>query len=139
MKNFEEDNASGVNHEGVNPNTPLRFLTASSIIGDKVKDPTGTHMGAIKDLMINLATGKIEYVVIELGGFLGIGEKYFAFPYSFITVDTKDETFVLDQDPETLKNAPGFDKEHWPGTNTHMFDSNWGGFMGVNTGAMPYG
>lgn len=137
MKNFREDNASGVNHVGVNPNRPLRFLTASSIIGDKVKDPKGNHMGSIKDLMINLSTGQVEYVVIELGGFLGIGEKYFAFPYSFLTIDTKDETFVLAQDHETIRNAPGFDKEHWPETNTHMFDSNWGGFMGSNTGAIP--
>lgn len=138
MQDFKKDNATGVNHEGVNPNIPLKFLTASSIIGDKVKDPKDNPMGSIKDLMVNLSTGKVEYVVIELGGFLGIGEKYFAFPFSFLTVDTVDESFVLDQDFEAIKNAPGFDKEHWPETNSHMFDTNWGGFMGANTGSMPY-
>lgn len=137
MKNFREDNASESNHEGVHPNMPLQFLTASSIIGDKVKDPKGNLMGSIKDLMVNLSTGQIEYVVIELGGFLGIGEKYFAFPYTFIAVDSKDETFVLDQDYETIKNAPGFDKDHWPKTNTHGFNSNWAEFMGANTGTTP--
>lgn len=137
MENFKQANATGKNNQGGNINTPLKFLTASSIIGDKVKDPKGTHLGAIKDLMIDLSTGKIEYVVIELGGFLGIGEKYFAFPYSFVAVDTSDETFVLNQDSETLKNDPGFNKDHWPETNTHMFDPNWGGFMGGSTGATP--
>jgi sporulation protein YlmC with PRC-barrel domain len=140
MKNFKEDNASGVNHEGVDSNRPLRYLTASSIIGDKVMNPAAEHMGTIKDIMINLSNGKIEYLVIELGGFLGIGEKYFAFPYSLLKIDTKNETFILDQELENLKNAPGFDKEHWPETNSHQFDhsySYWGEFMGSNIGT-PY-
>lgn len=142
MKNFNKDNTTGKNHEGVNPNTPLKYLTASSIIGDKVINPSGEHMGTIKDVMIDLSNGKIKYFIVELGGFLGIGVKYFAFPLSLLTIDTTNETFLLDQDMETLKNAPGFDKDHWPETNSHEFDSHsayWGGFMGTsNSGAVPY-
>jgi hypothetical protein len=36
-----------------------------------------------------------------------------------------------------LENAPGFDKDHWPKTNSHEFENAsryWGGFMGANTG-----
>jgi sporulation protein YlmC with PRC-barrel domain len=141
MKTFETDNLSGKNHEGPHPNAPLRFLTASSIIGDKVLNPAGEHLGTIKDIMIDLGGGKIEYVVIEFGGFLGLGEKYFALPYSLLKVDATTQTFILDQSKEALKKAPGFDKAHWPETNTHIFDhsiSYWGGFMGVNSGSVPY-
>jgi len=141
MKTFKEDNLTGRNHEGPHPNSPLRFLTASSIIGDKVTTTKGEHMGKIYDIMIDLISGKIEYIVIELGGFLGIGEKFFAIPYPFLKVDAKNEVFVLDQSIDNLKNAPGFDKHHWPETNTHEFDNAgtyWGGFMGVNTGGVPY-
>jgi hypothetical protein len=90
--------------------------------------------------MLDLNGGKIEYVVVELGGFLGIGDKYFALPYSLLKVDPKNEAFSLDQSKDALNNAPGFDKDHWPETNTHLFDSSsyWGGFMGVNTGGVPY-
>jgi sporulation protein YlmC with PRC-barrel domain len=141
MKNFKEDNSSGNNHEGVKPNMPLKYLTASSIIGDKIINPAGEQMGSIKDIMVDLSNGKIDYFIVELGGFLGIGEKYFAFPFSLLTVDPASKTFVLDKDLETLKNAPGFDKDHWPDTNTHEFDhsgSYWGSFMGASTGAVPY-
>jgi sporulation protein YlmC with PRC-barrel domain len=141
MSNFDADNSSGSNHEGPHPNSPLKFLTATSIIGDKVFNPKGDHLGTINDIMIDLTGGKIEYIVIELGGFLGMGEKYFALPYSLLKVDVKNEAFILDQSLETLKKAPGFDKEHWPETNTHFFDRSnvyWGGFMGANTGAVPY-
>ena len=141
MNNFEADNSSGKNHEGAHPNMPLNFLTASSIIGDKVTNASGEHLGTIKDIMINLSGGKIEYVIIELGGFLGIGEKYFALPYPLLKVNGKNQEFTLNQTKAVLEKAPGFDKDHWPETNSHQFDHSsayWGGFMGANTGSVPY-
>lgn len=141
MKTFEKDNQTGKNHEGAHPNMPLHFLTATSIIGDDIVDAKGAHMGKIKDIMIDLTNGSIEYVVIELGGFLGIGEKFFAIPFGLIQVDPRNQDFILNQSKETLEKAPGFDKKHWPETNTHEFDqagTYWGSFMGASTGAEPY-
>jgi sporulation protein YlmC with PRC-barrel domain len=134
MKNYNEDNHTGKNHEGVKPNMPLKYLTASSMMDDKVMNKAGEHMGSIKDIMIDIPSGKIDYFIVEMGGFLGIGEKFFVFPYSLLTIDPTTETFLLDQDLETLKNAPGFDKDHWPQTNSHQFDdyaTYWGGFIGT--------
>ena len=141
MKDFNKDNLSGKNHEGARPNVPLKFLTASSIIGDKVFNYHHENIGKILDIMIDINDGKIEYVVIEMGGFLGIGEKYFAIPFSLLKVDPKKQVFLLSQSKEALKNAPGFNKEHWPETNTHEFDhatTYWGGFIGSNAGSEPY-
>jgi sporulation protein YlmC with PRC-barrel domain len=141
MKTFEADNLSGKNHAGPHPNSPAKLLTSTSILGDEVMNPNGEHLGTIKDIMIDLHTGTIEYVIIEFGGFLGIiGEKYFALPYAMLKLNPKDQVFILDQSKDTLQNAPGFDKEHWPETNTHLYDSNayWGGFMGANSGSVPY-
>ena len=138
---FDADNLTGTNHEGARPNSPLKYLTASSVIGDKVFNNHEESLGTIKDIMIDLTQGKIEYVVLELGGFLGIGEKFFAVPFSLLKVDTKNEAFILNQDKETLENAPGFDKDHWPETNSHYYDNSnvyWGGFMGPNVGSVPY-
>lgn len=137
MTTLSKENLSGVNHGGMHPNTPLQYLTASSIMSNKVQNKKGDKLGDIKDIMIDITTGKIEYMVIEFGGFLGIGEKYFAVPFRLLTIDTVDEVYILDQDKETLENAPGFDKDHWPKTNSHEFDSSnlyWGSFMGQNTG-----
>jgi sporulation protein YlmC with PRC-barrel domain len=141
MKNFTKDNLSGKNHEGAHPNTPLKFLTASSIIGDEVFNYHHEKLGKILDIMVNIIDGRIEYVIIEMGGFLGIGEKYFAVPFSLLKVEPKKQAFLLNQPKEVLKNAPGFNKDHWPETNTHEFDnasSYWGGFIGSNAGSEPY-
>ncbi len=139
LKKFDKDNMTGHNHMGVNPNMPLRLLTANSIIGDKVFNKQNKPMGAIHDIMIDVYTGKIEYYVLELGGFLGIGEKFFAIPFPMLKIDLTNETYILDQKQETLNEAPGFDKNHWPSTNDHIYESGryWGTFMGSNVGS-PY-
>jgi len=125
MDTFQNENLTGVNKEGTRPNSPLRFLTASSIIGDKVHNAKGEHMGKIEEIMLDITTGKIEYVVIEFGGFLTIGEKYFAIPFSLLTVDPVNKAFIFDQPREILEKAPGFDLNHWPETNLHAEESYW--------------
>ena len=52
--NIESENVTGRNKEGRNVNTPLKVLTAKSIIGDKVENLQGDDLGIIKDLMIDL-------------------------------------------------------------------------------------
>jgi sporulation protein YlmC with PRC-barrel domain len=137
MNTLTKDNESGENHEGKHANTPLRYLTASSIIGDKVYNNHDEKLGEVKDIMIDVKEAKVQYMVIEYGGFLGVGEKYFAIPFNLLEVDEKKKIFILDQDRSVLEQAPGFDKDHWPETNSHEMQetySYWAGFMGPNTG-----
>lgn len=118
------DNLTGTNAEGAAPNLPLKCLTATSIIGDKVHNKMDEQLGKIKDIMLNVQTGTIEYYIIEFGGFLGIGEKFFAIPFSLLTVDPEKQLFIFDQPREMLEKAPGFDKEHWPDTNLHYYEAD---------------
>jgi sporulation protein YlmC with PRC-barrel domain len=137
MKNFENDNLTGKNDSGKLANTPVKYLTATTILGDKVYNRDDESLGEIKDIMLDLRDGAIEYIVIEFGGFLGIGEKYFAVPFRALILDSDRHAFILNQDREVLENAPGFDKNHWPETNSHELDAAsryWGSFMGSNTG-----
>jgi len=120
MDNLLKDNLTGVNNGPLLPNLPLKHLTASSIIGDKVHNKQGERMGDIKDIMIDINTGQIVYYVIEFGGFLGIGIKYFAIPFRLLQVDTEKKQYVLDTPREVLEKAPGFNLDHWPETNIHL-------------------
>lgn len=115
-----KDNVTGENETEYNVNIPLKFLTASSIVGDKVYNAEDEHLGSVKDVMLNIRDGNIEYYIIEFGGFLGIGEKFFAIPFRLLAVDSEKKVFRFNEKKETLKKAPGFDKEHWPGTNAHV-------------------
>lgn len=121
------DNLTGSNSEGLFPNLPLKCLTASSIIGERVENKAGEKLGKIKDIMLNVNSGAIEYFVIEFGGFLGIGEKFFAIPFNLLTIDPEKQVYIFDQPREMLEKAPGFDKDHWPETNIHYYeaDQHW--------------
>jgi sporulation protein YlmC with PRC-barrel domain len=103
---------------------------SNDLIGTKVVSTSGDKLGKIEDLVIN-PNGEIAYGVLSFGGFLGMGDKYFAVPWNVLRSDvpkaTSKETrssereFVLPIDKERLKNAPGFDKSHWPA----MVESDW--------------
>lgn len=89
-------------------------LSATSINGTNVVNSQGESLGQIKDLMINLHNGRIEYGVLSFGGVMGMGDKLFAVPWQALTIDERNENIVLDVPKERLKNAPGFDKSNWP-------------------------
>ena len=98
-----------------------RVLSASTLNGDDVYNPNGEKLGSIKEIMLDIESGKVCYAVLSFGGFLSLGEKLFAVPWSALTVDTGNKRIVMDADEERLKNAPGFDSEKWP----NMADSTW--------------
>jgi sporulation protein YlmC with PRC-barrel domain len=120
-KNYEVDNRTGLNHEGLAANMPVRRLTATSIIGDRVENEQGDNLGKVDNLMVNLHDGSIEYAVIEFGSFLGLGGKLFAIPFSELHIDEERELFIVKRSKEYLKQIPGFDKNHWPDTNDHAY------------------
>src|ERR1019366_5018246 len=63
-------------------------LAADTLTGDKVVNRQKEDLGKIEHLMIDLANGRIAYAVLSFGGFLGMGDKLFAIPWSALKVDT---------------------------------------------------
>lgn len=94
----------------------VRALSASTLIGDDVRNPAGDDLGHVEEIMLDVNSGRIAYAVISFGGFLGLGDKLFAVPWNALSLDTGEHAFILDVDEETLENAPGFDKDNWPKT-----------------------
>ena len=89
-------------------------LSSSSLTGTTIKNSQGENLGDIKDLMIDVNTGRVAYAVVSFGGFLGVGDKLFAVPLEAMKIDTSDEKMILDVPKDRLENAPGFDKDDWP-------------------------
>ncbi|MGE5414165.1 MAG: PRC-barrel domain-containing protein [Syntrophomonadaceae bacterium] len=111
--------------------TTRRTLSASTLKGDKVRNPQNENLGNVEDLMIDLDTGRVAYCVLSFGGFLGMGEKLFAVPWRAMTIDTEDHAFVLNVTKDRLKDAPGFDKDHWPDLTDADLRSQIYGFYNV--------
>jgi len=100
-------------------------LSASTLKGTNVENLKGDKIGSIKDLMIDLENGHVLYAVISHGGFLGMGDDYFAVPMQALLFSERDgDVIKLDVDKETLENAPGFNKDTWPSTSSHDFTNS---------------
>lgn len=111
-----------------------RVMAASTLDGDSVKNRQGEDLGKVEDIMIDVPTGRVAYAVLSFGGFLGMGSKLFAIPWTTMTLDEDEKCFVLDVDKEVLKSAPGFDKDNWP----DMADTAWRSRIYSYYGARPY-
>jgi sporulation protein YlmC with PRC-barrel domain len=108
---------------------------ASKLIGADVENAQGEDLGQIEDIVLDPKEGSVAYAVLSFGGFLGLGEKYFAIPWSALTAKAEeDDTLILNVDKEKLKNAPGFEKNSWP----NMADRTWGKEIHSFYGVPPY-
>lgn len=90
------------------------ILAAGTLIGDKVVNQKNEHIGKIEELMVSVDDGNVAYAVMSFGGILNFGNKFFAVPWKTLKVDQDNKCFVINADKDTLKDAPGFDKDHWP-------------------------
>lgn len=97
------------------------LMGADTLLGNDVYNQKGESLGEIREFMIDMTSGRIAYAVLSFGGLLGMGGKLFAVPWSALALDTANKRFTLNVAKDTLKDAPGFDKAHWPA----MSDKTW--------------
>jgi len=131
---YETSNSSRI-EPGSPGTTPLpAMMSAGTLTGDDVYNRQGEHLGDIKEIMLDMRSGRVGYAVLSFGGFLGMGEKLFAVPWSALTLDPENKRFVLDVEKARLADAPGFDKDHWP----DMGDQSWTKEIHAYYGTTPY-
>lgn len=97
------------------------LMGADTLMGNDVYNKDDEDLGDIKEFMIDMASGRIAYAVLSFGGVLGMGDKLFAVPWGALALDTTNKRFTLNVPKDSLKEAPGFDKNNWPS----MADKAW--------------
>lgn len=82
----------------------------NDIRGRTVKDKDGKTLGKVHDLLIDGAEGKIRFLLVEHGGFLGMGETKSFIPVDAITRISENEVSI-DHTLDHVAGAPGYDPE----------------------------
>jgi len=102
---------------------------ASKIKGMDVRNDANENLGDVDELVIDVTKGHVKYVALSFGSWFTGGNKLFAVPLSAFTLKhDNDKTFLVTHvSQESLRNAPGFDKNHWPDTA----NPDWG--KGIDT------
>jgi len=88
-------------------------MRASKLIGTAVRNPAGDNIGKVTEVLFD-ASGKVDAVVVGVGGFLGIGERDVAINFGSLSMSQDSDgrnTIVIDATKESLKAAPAW---KWP-------------------------
>ena len=86
-------------------------IPASRVIGTAVYNRQGQNIGTIEDVMLDKTSNGIMFAVIGFGGFLGIGEKYHALPWSVLDYERVQGGYVVPYTKEQLEAAPSYSIE----------------------------
>jgi sporulation protein YlmC with PRC-barrel domain len=132
--NYEERDSYGM-YKITSKNGPgPSLMGADTLIGNDVYNQQDEDLGDVKEIMLDMSTGRVSYAVLSFGGILGMGEKLFAVPWNALTLDTKNKRFTLNVTKASLDQAPGFDKDSWP----NMADQAWARGIHDYYGTQPY-
>lgn len=107
-----------------------RALRASTLIGMSVRNRQGQNIGQIRDMVINMNTGGVQYAVLQFDPGVFEGEKLYAVPTRELRMARDRDDIVYDIRREQLARA-GVDRSQWenrqlsPGFFTNL-DRLWG-------------
>jgi sporulation protein YlmC with PRC-barrel domain len=94
---------------------PLPKEDTISVLGKKVRGPDGEDMGRVVDLLLDRDAG-IQALVIDFGGFLGVGNRKIAIDWRLVrfTPDDRDAPIVLGLGKADVQAAPEYKETAQP-------------------------
>lgn len=94
---------------GDSAQTPFhRLIDSARVEGTGVYDRNGTHIGIVKRLMIDKAAGRIAYVVMAGGSFLGVDEGAHIIPWDALTYDTHLQGYRMKATDDKVRGAAAY-------------------------------
>lgn len=92
------------------------LIASDKVEGTSVYNASGESIGRIHNFMVDKISGRVVYVVVSFGGFLGLGEDYFPLPWDTLAYDTNLGGYVTAVDKARLTDAPRYsagDERFW--------------------------
>lgn len=88
---------------------PQHVTAVSNWYDQNVYDPQDNKIGEIKDMLLD-REGRVQAVIVSVGGFLGMGEKDVAVPFDAVGATQRDNKWWLSMNAskDELRTAPGF-------------------------------
>lgn len=105
--------ASATTDKGMVPDGAV--ARANAMIGTTVRNSAGDKIGTVDDLLMG-NDSKVNYAVLSVGGFLGIGDRLVAVPISDLQM-AADHMVMPSATKDSVSKMPKFDRSavHYPG------------------------
>jgi sporulation protein YlmC with PRC-barrel domain len=93
-----------------NTQTMNNQISASALLNENVVNANNEAIGDINDVLLD-KSGKVDSVIVGVGGFLGMGEKNVALDFDQLKFTNTGDDLVVTSDAtkETLQAAPAYD------------------------------
>jgi sporulation protein YlmC with PRC-barrel domain len=82
------------------------LIDSGSLVGSTVRDAQGKDLGKVSRLMIDPKDGKVQTVVVSMGGTLGMGGNSVAMPWNQVKIAQDQGRLVVTVDQQMLQQAP---------------------------------
>lgn len=107
---FDDGAKAAAKDSAVEPGPTL--FPVSSLSSTRVETPAGEQLGEAIDAMAHCTDGRIDYLVVGIGGTGGLGEKLHALPWR----DAKivDGKVQVEMDKDGFAALDPIDPTHWP-------------------------
>ncbi len=108
-----EPPSAGTVSGGAMPTTAKDPAALRTLIGRDVENAAGESIGEIDDVIVQ--DGHHTFLVISVGGFLGLGERRVTVPYDEVTMSS--DAVTVNMTKEQLKRQPEYDPGAQIGTS----------------------
>ena len=115
----------------------------SQVMDATVKDLQGDNLGKIKDVLLDPASGRAKFAIIQLSGDVGPNGVYAPVPWALLkpTATTKagePKAFVLNVNKDKFASSQRFYLNHWPDYNEATWAPDVYSYYGLDYGSLGY-
>lgn len=95
----------------------------NQLIGMDVENSSNQPLGKVHNLVIDLPTGRVMYVVLAPDSSLKLGDNLYPLPSDALTLSSDQKHLVSGIDQQKFASAPHFEKNKWPNLTDASFAS----------------
>ena len=86
-------------------------IESEELVDKALTNAAGEDLGTVEGVLIDPVSGRVAYILVEHGGFLGIGDELFAIPWEVVRyLPEDDERLLIKIAEEKLEHAPRFSR-----------------------------
>ncbi len=71
----------------------------------------GVKLGTVREVFVDLASGRIDLLIVEASGLLGGSGKFHPVPWSVLRYDSITGAFQADRTKDDFKASPSYDRD----------------------------
>lgn len=105
---------------GQAPQLPSTLIWTKQIEGAQVRTPAGKDLGKINGVLLDRSRDAVVYVMVDVGGFLGLGNRLVALPWAALQPSPDRNTYIANVTEDVLKAAPSAES-----SAATVADPNW--------------